>query len=155
MEARTQGSWDPFKDVGEATQLGLGPQKHHAPSKWICYCSDRCGTASVSRQHQANTPAFSKERNNAAVKEKRQMGRKRLETTLYSVFLSMHSTAPCNFRRSIAISSVLTASLKRTNCTWFVMCSFLFFHYVVSNSTSPPQILKIGCEHVSERGAVL
>lgn len=30
---RAKGSWDPFKNVGEATQSGFGPQKHHAPSK--------------------------------------------------------------------------------------------------------------------------
>lgn len=104
----------------------------------------RYGTACVSRRQQANTSAFSKGRNNTAARDERQTGEKTLETISYSVFLSMHSAAPCNFRRSIAISSVLTASLKWTNWTWFVMCSFFFFffHYAVSNSTSPPQILK-------------
>lgn len=149
---RAEGSWDPFKDVGEATQSGCGPQQHHAPSKWICYCSVRYGTASVSRCQQLNTSAFSKGRNNIAVKDKRQTGEKRLETILYSVFpLSMHSTAPRNLRRSIAISSVLTASYW----TWFVMCSFFFF---TMRSVIPPHLpryLKIGCEHVSESGAVL
>lgn len=138
---RAKGSWDPFKNVGEATQSGFGPQKHHAPSKWICYCSVRYGTASVSLRQPANTSAFHDGRSGTAVREGRQTGGKGLETISYSAFLSMPSTAPCNFRRGITISSVLTASLKQTNWTWFVMCGF-FFHYVVSNSTSPPQILK-------------
>lgn len=73
----------------------------------------------------------------------REMGGKELETVPDSAFLSMHSTAPCNFRRSLTISSVLTALLKQTNWTWFVMCSPPpHHHYVVSNSTPPPQILK-------------
>lgn len=154
---RAKGSWDPFKNVGEATQSGFGPQKHHAPSKWICYCSVRYGTASVSRRQPANTSAFHDGRSGTAVREGRQTGGKGLETISYSAFLSMPSTAPCNSRRGITISSVLTASLKQTNWTWFVMCSFLF-HYVVSNSTSPPQILKNrmwACTWVSECRAVL
>lgn len=44
---RAEDSWDPFKDVGEATESGFGLQKHHAPSKWICYCSVQYGAVSI------------------------------------------------------------------------------------------------------------
>lgn len=62
---RAEDSWDPFKDVGEAMQSGFGLQKHHAPSKWICYCSALYRKAAVNhaqaylcQQRHVNTFSF-------------------------------------------------------------------------------------------------